>query len=83
MESAIKAVEATRPHSGHTVTTTLTAQQTDIDLGGITARTLAYGNTVPAPLIRANVGDELANLILCLLEQTWVDGFFRHGGSGC
>jgi multicopper oxidase len=60
MESAIKAVEATRPHSGHTVTTTLTAQQTDIDLGGITARTLAYGNTIPGPLIRANVGDELA-----------------------
>ena len=60
MAAAIKAVEATRPHSGHTVTATLTAQQTDIDLGGIIARTFVYGNTIPGPLIRANVGDELA-----------------------
>jgi FtsP/CotA-like multicopper oxidase with cupredoxin domain len=60
MKAAIKAAEAARPHSGHTVTTTLTAQQTDIDLGGVTARTMAYGNTIPGPLIRANIGDELA-----------------------
>ena len=60
MEAAIKAAEAARPHSGHTVTATLTAQQTDIDLGGVTARTFAYGSTIPGPLIRANVGDELA-----------------------
>jgi FtsP/CotA-like multicopper oxidase with cupredoxin domain len=59
-EAAIKAAEAARPHSGRTVTATLTAQQTDIDLGGVTARTLAYGSTVPGPLIRANIGDELA-----------------------
>jgi len=63
METAIKAVEAARPHSGRTVTATLTAQQTDIDLGGLTARTLAYGNTIPGPLIRANVGDELAIMV--------------------
>ena len=31
-----------------------------IDLGGTVARTLAYNNSVPGPLIRANVGDELA-----------------------
>ena len=55
MEAAINAVEATRPHSGRTVTATLTAQQTDIDLGGVTARTLAYGSTIPGPLIRANI----------------------------
>ncbi|BBZ41581.1 multicopper oxidase family protein [Mycobacterium conspicuum] len=60
MQAAIKAAEAARPHSGHTVTATLTAQQTDIDLGGITARTFAYGSTVPGPLIRANIGDEIA-----------------------
>jgi len=60
MEAAIKAVEATRPHSGHTVTATLTAQQTYVDLGGVTARTLAYGDTIPGQLIRANIGDELA-----------------------
>ena len=60
MQAAIKVAEAARPHSGHTVTVTLTAQPTDIDLGGVTARTLAYGSTIPGPLIRANVGDELA-----------------------
>jgi FtsP/CotA-like multicopper oxidase with cupredoxin domain len=60
MRSAIKAAEAARPHSGRSMTATLTAQQTDVDLGGVTARTLAFGSTIPGPLIRANVGDELA-----------------------
>lgn len=46
MAAAIAAAEAARPHSGRTVTASLTAQRTDIDLGGITARTLAYGNTI-------------------------------------
>jgi multicopper oxidase len=60
MAAAIKAAEAARPHSGRTVTATLTSQQTDVDLGGVTARTLAFGSTIPGPLIRANIGDELA-----------------------
>ena len=60
MEAAIKAAEAARPHSGRTVTATLTSQQTNVDLGGVTARTLAFGSTIPGPLIRANIGDELA-----------------------
>jgi FtsP/CotA-like multicopper oxidase with cupredoxin domain len=60
MEAAIKAAEAARPHSGRTVTATLTSQQTDVDLGGVTARTLAFGSSIPGPLIRANIGDELA-----------------------
>ena len=60
MEAAIKAAEAARPHSGRTVTATLTSQQTDVDLGGVTARTQAFGSTIPGPLIRANIGDELA-----------------------
>jgi FtsP/CotA-like multicopper oxidase with cupredoxin domain len=38
----------------------LTAQPTTVDLGGTLARTLAYGTGIPRPLIRANVGDELA-----------------------
>jgi FtsP/CotA-like multicopper oxidase with cupredoxin domain len=38
----------------------LTPGPADIDLGGPVARTLAYNNSVPGPLIRANVGDELA-----------------------
>lgn len=57
---AIMAAEAARPHSGRTVTATLTPQPTTLDLGGIQARTLAYGDQLPGPLIRASVGDELA-----------------------
>lgn len=56
----IAAAEAARPHTGRTVTAALTPGPADIDLGGPVARTLAYNNAVPGPLIRANVGDELA-----------------------
>ncbi len=56
----IAVAEAARPHTGRTVTAALTPGPADIDLGGTTARTLAYNNSVPGPLIRANVGDELA-----------------------
>ncbi len=58
--AAIAATEAARRHTGRTVTAALTPQPTTIDLGGPLARTLAYGNTIPGPLIRANIGDELA-----------------------
>ena len=57
---AIAAAEAARPHTGRTVTAALTAGRADVDLGGIIAATLAYNNTIPGPLIRANIGDELA-----------------------
>ncbi|MCW2649046.1 MAG: multicopper oxidase [Mycobacterium sp.] len=60
LEAAIVAAEAARPHTGRTVTAALTAQPVTIDLGGPVARTLAYGTGIPGPLIRANVGDELA-----------------------
>ncbi|MGA7050116.1 MAG: multicopper oxidase domain-containing protein, partial [Mycobacterium sp.] len=60
MAAAIAAAEAARSHSGHTVTARLTAQRTQIDLGGPIVHTLAYGDTIPGPLIRANIGDELA-----------------------
>ncbi|WP_257226395.1 multicopper oxidase family protein [Rhodococcus opacus] len=58
--NAVAAVEAARPHTGRTVDAALAPQTTDIDLGGIHVRTLAYGNTVPGPTIRANIGDEVA-----------------------
>ena len=49
------------PHTGRsTVTTTLTAKPAVLDLGGTRASTLAYGTDLPGPLIRADVGDELA-----------------------
>lgn len=56
---AIAAAEARRPHSGRTVSTTLTAQRTRVDLGGRIAETIAYNDAVPGPLLRASVGDEL------------------------
>jgi multicopper oxidase len=59
MSAAIAAAEAARPHSGRTVMATLTPQSTPIDLGGPIVHTLAYGNTIPGPLIRASIGDEL------------------------
>ncbi|HEY2500422.1 MAG TPA: multicopper oxidase family protein [Mycobacterium sp.] len=59
MRAAIAAAEAARPHSGRYVTATLTPQPAQIDLGGPIVHTLAYGNTIPGPLIRAGIGDEL------------------------
>lgn len=60
LDAAIAAAEAARPHTGRTVTASLTPQPASIDLGGPLARTFAYGDTLPGPPIRANVGDELA-----------------------
>src|ERR1700756_655343 len=59
MADAIAAAEAARPHSGHTVTASLTPQQAQIDLGGPIVSTLAFGNTIPGPVIRAGIGDEV------------------------
>jgi FtsP/CotA-like multicopper oxidase with cupredoxin domain len=56
----ISAVEAARPHTGRTVPVQLAPGRAEIDLGGTRAATFAYGDTLPGPLIRANVGDELA-----------------------
>ncbi len=60
LTAAITRAETGRPHSGRTVTATLTPQQVTVDLGGVDAHTLAYGDTIPGPLIRAHVGDEVA-----------------------
>lgn len=69
MARAIAAAEADRPHSGHTVTATLVPQQAEIDLGGVTARTLVYGDAIPGPVIRANIGDELAITVTNRLDH--------------
>ncbi|MDH6247460.1 multicopper oxidase family protein [Mycobacterium sp. OTB74] len=60
LKAAINRTDARRPHSGRTVTATLTPQQATVDLGGVNAHTLAYGDVIPGPLIRANVGDQVA-----------------------
>lgn len=59
MTAAIDAAEAARPHSGRTVTASLTPQPAKIDIGGRIVDTLAYGDTIPGPLLRATVGDEV------------------------
>ena len=57
---AIAAADSARPHTGKTVAARLAPGPVVIDLGGTRARTLAYNNQVPGPLIRANVGDQIA-----------------------
>ncbi|HTX95032.1 MAG TPA: multicopper oxidase family protein [Mycobacterium sp.] len=69
MADAINAAEAARPHSGRTVTASLTPQQVQVDLGGPVARTMAFGNTIPGPLIRASVGDEVVVTVSNRLGQ--------------
>ena len=69
MAEAIAAAEKARPHSGRTVTYNLTPQQTQIDLGGPIARTWAYGDSVPGPLIRAKIGDEVVVNVTNRLDQ--------------
>lgn len=59
MSAAINAAEAARPHSGHTVTASLAPQSAKVDIGGRIVDTLAYGDTIPGPLLRATVGDEV------------------------
>lgn len=61
--------EDQRPSTGKTVTATLTPAAATIDLGGRTVQTLAYGNTIPAPLLRATAGDKLAIRLTNQLTQ--------------
>lgn len=60
LAEAIARTEAARPHTGRTVTARLRAAAGDLDLGGPLVRSLAYDDRVAGPLLRANVGDELA-----------------------
>jgi len=69
LDKAIAAAEAARPHTGRTVSASLTPQPATIDLGGISARTRAYGDSIPGALIRANVGDELAVTVTNRLDH--------------
>lgn len=66
----IGAAEAARPHTGRTVVAELNAQRAQVDLGGTIAETLAYGNSLPGPMIRARVGDELAVTVKNRLDHS-------------
>ena len=69
LNDAIKAAEAARPHTGKTVTATLQPGPVTVDLGGKVVKTLGYADTVPGPLIRANVGDELSVTLTNRLDK--------------
>jgi len=68
--NAVADAEARRPHSGRTVSATLTADRTRVDLGGTVAETVSYHGTVPGPLVRASVGDDLAITVRNRLDRT-------------
>ena len=55
-------------HGGHGA-----VEELDIEFGRLDVRFREVGD----------LGDQLADLVLCLLEQTGINCFFRHGGSGC
>ncbi|TDO14519.1 FtsP/CotA-like multicopper oxidase with cupredoxin domain [Mycobacterium sp. BK086] len=59
LTAAIDAAEAARPHTGKTVSVALNPGPVTVDLGGRVVNTRGYADTVPGPLIRANVGDEI------------------------
>ncbi|MBB3601506.1 FtsP/CotA-like multicopper oxidase with cupredoxin domain [Mycolicibacterium sp. BK556] len=59
LTAAIDAAEAARPHTGETVSVALNPGPVTVDLGGRVVNTRGYADTVPGPLIRANVGDEI------------------------
>jgi len=69
MAAAIEAAEAARPHTGRTVTASLTPAPATIDIGGPVVHTLAYGNTIPGQVIRATIGDELVVTIKNQLDH--------------
>ena len=63
LDAAIKAAEAARPHTGRTVSATLNPRPVTVDIGGKVVNTLGYEDSIPGPIIRANVGDELEVLV--------------------
>lgn len=69
LTGAIDAAEAARPHTGKTVTVELNPRPVTVDLGGRVVNTRGYADTVPGPLIRANVGDEIVATVTNKLDM--------------
>lgn len=86
LDAAINAAEAARPHTGRVVTATLNPGPVTVDLGGRTVNTLGYADTLPGPLIRANVGDELKVTLTNKLPRPtsmhWHGIALRNDGDG-
>jgi FtsP/CotA-like multicopper oxidase with cupredoxin domain len=60
LTAAIQSTERARPHTGQTRTVTLTPQPRTVEIASTAVQTWSYGDTVPGPVIRANVGDDVA-----------------------
>ncbi|MBU3995855.1 MAG: multicopper oxidase family protein, partial [Actinobacteria bacterium] len=70
--AAVGSAETARNSTGRVVTTSLRAQATTLDLAGTQVPTWSFGS-IPAPIIRANVGDTIeATLINGLPEETTI-----------
>lgn len=59
-DGVIDATEAERPSTGHERVFTLTAQETELDLGGTVVRTWSYGGALPGAELRVGAGDTVA-----------------------
>lgn len=71
-DTPVRTAEAARHTSGATRTVSLTAAPAEVDFAGKTAKTWTFGS-LPAPVIRANVGDTIqAMLTNHLPEETTV-----------
>lgn len=71
--AAVARAEATRQVTGNTVSRTITAAPTVVDLGGRTVETWAYDGSVPGPELRVTAGDLLAvRLVNALPEPTTI-----------
>lgn len=68
LTAAIDAAEAARPHTGRTVAVALNPGPVTVDLGGRVVNTRGYADTVPGPLIRANIGDEINAVVTNKLD---------------
>ena len=77
LDAAIKAAEAARPHTGRTVNAVLNPRPVTVDIGGKVVKTLGYEDSIPGPIIRANVGDELEVLVNNKLDK--VTSMHWHG----
>jgi FtsP/CotA-like multicopper oxidase with cupredoxin domain len=70
LAAAIQAAEHARPHTGTTRSVTLTPRARSARVGADNVTTWLYGDRIPAPVLRANVGDDLAVTVNNQLPQT-------------
>lgn len=68
---AVERAEGARRVAGQrTVTSRLVPRTATLDLGGLTVRSWAYGDSVPGPLLRATAGDRMVVIVHNALPDT-------------